>query len=147
MVFPTGGKKSLLFLLLAILKEREGGTTVVVVPFAALIQDVVRRARECGVDCIRWQSASTVGRNGPARRARLVVVSADLVEVGKFVQYLNHVRRLGVLKEIFIDESYTVIIDTNYRYRLLKLISLYRYNCTIIYLTTTLPRYVKRRLR
>lgn len=146
-VLPTGGGKSLPFMLPAILKEREGQTTVVVVPFAALIQDVVRRAREFGIDCIRWQSASSVGRDGPARRARLVVVSADLVEVGEFVQYLDHLRRLGVLKEIFVDESHTLVLDANYRYRLLDLIGLNRYDCAMIFLTATLPGFVERRLR
>jgi superfamily II DNA helicase RecQ len=146
-VLPTGGGKSLLFMLPAILKERDDGTTVVVVPFAALIQDVVRRARECGVDCIRWQSALTVGRDGPERRARLVVVSADLVEVGEFVQYLDHLRRLGVLKEIFVDESHTLVLDVNYRDRLLRLVGLHYYDCAIIFLTATLPGFVERRLR
>jgi hypothetical protein len=37
----------------AILKERESCIMVIVVPFAALIRDVVRRAREGGVDYIR----------------------------------------------------------------------------------------------
>jgi hypothetical protein len=47
-----------LFVLPAAMKEREGRTTVVVVPFAALIGNVVQRARVAGVDCIRWQPAS-----------------------------------------------------------------------------------------
>lgn len=146
-VLPTGGGKSPLFMLPTILPGREGGTTVVVVPFAALIRDVVRRARECKIDCIRWQSASTVGRDGPERQARLVVVSADLVEVGEFVQYLDHLRRLGVLKEIFVDECHTVVLDVGYRDRLLQLTGMNRYDCAMIFLTATLPGFVERRVR
>jgi len=146
-VLPTGGGKSLLFMLPAILEEKDRGTIVVVVPFAVLIRDVVRRARECRIDCIRWQSGMTVGRDGPERRASLVVVSADLVEVGEFVQYLDHLRRLGVLRGIFIDESHTVVLDVYYREGLLRLVGLHRYDCAMIFLTATLPGFVERRLR
>jgi superfamily II DNA helicase RecQ len=76
-----------------------------------------------------------------------VVVSADLVEADEFVQYLDHLRRLGVLKEVFVDESHTVVLDANYRYRLLELMGLQRYDCPMICLTATLPGFVERRLR
>jgi superfamily II DNA helicase RecQ len=39
-VLPTRGSKSLLFTVLAIIKK-EGGVTVVVVPYQALIKDLV----------------------------------------------------------------------------------------------------------
>ena len=76
-----------------------------------------------------------------------MVVSADLVEADEFVQYLDHLRRLGVLKEVFVDESHTVVLDANYRYRLLELMGLQRYDCPMICLTATLPGFVERRLR
>lgn len=75
----------------AILKERESETTVVVVPFAALVRDVVQRARELGVDCIHWQSVSRVKQDGPEWRAYLVVVSANLIEAKEFMQYLEYI--------------------------------------------------------
>lgn len=131
-VLPTGGGLSLLFMLPAVMRVREGHTTVVVVPFAALIGDVVQRARAAGVDCVRWQSASTVGRDGPERLARLVVVSADLTEVGEFTQYMDHVRRLGLLDYIFIDEGHTIVMDANYRQRLAELVGLQRHDCAMI---------------
>lgn len=49
-VLPTGGGKSLLFTLPACVEET--GVTVVVVPYRALIKDLVRRIRDAGVDCI-----------------------------------------------------------------------------------------------
>ena len=49
-VLPTGGGKSLLFTLPACIEE--SGVTVVVVPYRALIEDLVSRIRNCGIDCI-----------------------------------------------------------------------------------------------
>jgi superfamily II DNA helicase RecQ len=49
-VLPTGGGKSLLFTVPAFLEA--GGVTVVVVPYRALIEDLVQRIQGCGVDCI-----------------------------------------------------------------------------------------------
>jgi superfamily II DNA helicase RecQ len=49
-VLPTGGGKSLLFTLPACVEET--GVTVVVVPYRALIEDLVRRIQQCGVNCI-----------------------------------------------------------------------------------------------
>jgi hypothetical protein len=49
-VLPTGGGKSLLFTLPACIEEV--GVTVVVVPYWALIEDLVSQIRDCGVDCI-----------------------------------------------------------------------------------------------
>ena len=99
------------------------------------------------MDYIRWQSASTVSRDGPERLAQLVVVSADLTEVGKFTQYMDHVRRLGLLDYIFVNKGYTIVMDVNYRLRLAEVIGLQRYDYAIVILTAILPGYIKRRLR
>ena len=53
--------------------------------------------------------------------------------------YVESIRSRGQFKRIFIDEYYTVIIDVSYRERLRQLIGLYRFGCTMIILTTTLP--------
>jgi superfamily II DNA helicase RecQ len=50
-VLPTGGGKSLLFTLLACIEK---GVMIVVVPYRALIEDLVKRIHDCGVDCIEW---------------------------------------------------------------------------------------------
>ena len=49
-MLPTGGGKSLLFTLPACVEE--AGVTVVVMPYQALIKDLVRRIQQCGVKCI-----------------------------------------------------------------------------------------------
>jgi superfamily II DNA helicase RecQ len=50
MVLPTGRRKSLLFTVPAFLEA--SGVTVVVVPYRALIKDLVQRIQNCRVDCI-----------------------------------------------------------------------------------------------
>ncbi|EOA84448.1 uncharacterized protein SETTUDRAFT_57081, partial [Exserohilum turcica Et28A] len=69
-VLPTGGGKSLLFTLPACIEE--SGVTVVVVPYRALIEDLVVQVSSYGVDCIEWKH----GENNPAS---VVFVSADVV--------------------------------------------------------------------
>jgi superfamily II DNA helicase RecQ len=49
-VLPTGGGKSLLFMVPGYVEE--GGMTVVVVPYRALIADLVKRICGCGIECI-----------------------------------------------------------------------------------------------
>jgi superfamily II DNA helicase RecQ len=49
-VLPTGGGKSLLFMVPGCVEE--GGMTVVVVPYRALITDLVKRIRGSGIECI-----------------------------------------------------------------------------------------------
>jgi superfamily II DNA helicase RecQ len=49
-VLLTGGGKSLLFMVPGLIEE--GGITVVVVPYRALITDLVSRIRESGIECI-----------------------------------------------------------------------------------------------
>ncbi|EOA80665.1 uncharacterized protein SETTUDRAFT_51621, partial [Exserohilum turcica Et28A] len=90
-VLPTGGGKSLLFTLPACVEET--GVTVVVVPYRALIEDLVGRIQRCGVDCIEWK----YGENDPAS---VVVVSADVAGdiksggnfLGMLVRHATYVR-------------------------------------------------------
>ncbi|KAF2832757.1 hypothetical protein CC86DRAFT_267823, partial [Ophiobolus disseminans] len=59
-VLPTSGGKSLLFTLPACIEG--AGVTVVIVPYRALIEDLVGRIRDYGVDCIEWKH----GESNPA---------------------------------------------------------------------------------
>ncbi|KAF1922768.1 uncharacterized protein M421DRAFT_10224, partial [Didymella exigua CBS 183.55] len=67
-VLPTGGGKSLLFSVPACMDD--AGVTVVVVPYRALIEDLVDRMQKCGIDCMEW-------KHGESSPAAVVVVSAD----------------------------------------------------------------------
>ncbi|EXK25262.1 hypothetical protein FOMG_18058 [Fusarium oxysporum f. sp. melonis 26406] len=81
-VLPTGAGKSILFMLPAVMGDI--GISIVVVPFVALMDDLVTRATDMGVDCIRYRSSMNSGREGMPRAARLIVVSADIVSSAEF---------------------------------------------------------------
>jgi superfamily II DNA or RNA helicase len=136
-VLPTGAGKSILFMLPAVMAG--AGTSIVVVPYVALMDDLVARATAMGVDCIRFQTSLSAGRDGMARAARLVVVSADIVTCGEFSAYADGLLAAGLLQRIFVDECHTVIMDASYRARLGELRSLHRYGCGLVLLTATLP--------
>ncbi|KAH6661464.1 hypothetical protein F5X68DRAFT_218915, partial [Plectosphaerella plurivora] len=84
---------SVLFILLSVL--RKGGSSIVVVPFVALMDDLVTRAREMDVEYIWYRSSISYGRDGLPRAVRLVFTA-------------------GLLEWIFVDEYYTVITDVGY---------------------------------
>ncbi|OBS15767.1 hypothetical protein FPOA_09373 [Fusarium poae] len=81
-VLPTGGGKSILFMLPAFMEDERGTgggpVSIVVVPFVSLVQDLVSRARELGIDCMEWRNDIDQERDERQRDARLVVVSADV---------------------------------------------------------------------
>jgi superfamily II DNA helicase RecQ len=145
-VLPTGGGKSILFMLPA-LPSTNGGVSIVVVPFVALMEDLASRAREFGIDCLKWLPAAETGRDERQRIARLVVVSADQVESSEFRAYADGLRARGVFKRIFVDECHTIIMDAGYRGRLAGLKGLYRYECPVVLLTATLPVRLERWFR
>ncbi|KEF50778.1 uncharacterized protein A1O9_13170, partial [Exophiala aquamarina CBS 119918] len=136
-VLPTGAGKSVLFMLPPLVEA--WGTTVVIVPFAALMDDLVTRACKSGIDCIRWRPGRLQGRELPMRVARLVVASADTEEVGQFRDYIGSLRDRKLLRRIFVDEAHTVIMDVSYRKKLDQIKGIYRYGCPVIALTATLP--------
>ncbi|KAK4205819.1 hypothetical protein QBC37DRAFT_393824, partial [Rhypophila decipiens] len=87
-VLPTGAGKSILFMLPAVMQDT--GTSIMVVPFVALMDDLVARATDMGVDCIRYRSWMNSGREGMPRAARLMVVSADMVSSAEFSGRMSH---------------------------------------------------------
>ncbi|KAL3599869.1 hypothetical protein FPOAC2_04097 [Fusarium poae] len=136
-VLPTGAGKSILFMLPAVMENT--GTSIVVVPFVALMDDLVTRATDMGVDCIRYRSSMSSGREGMPRAARLIVVSADVVSSAEFCGYVDGLSCTGLLQRIFVDECHTVIMDIGYRAKLGELVGLRRFGCPLVLLTATLP--------
>lgn len=67
------------------------------------------------------------------------MVSIDVAAGVEFSVYTDGLLCADLLRRIFIDECYTVIIDIGYRTKLGELKSLYRYGYPIILLTATLP--------
>src|SRR3982750_2839826 len=66
-VMRTGGGKSLLFMLPA--SVGDAGTTVVVTPLLALKQDMQRRCRQLGINCVEWK-----GGQRPLQDASIILV-------------------------------------------------------------------------
>jgi superfamily II DNA helicase RecQ len=132
-VLPTGGGKSLLFTLPACIEE--SGVTVVVVPYRALIEDLVQRIRDCGVDCLEWK----YGENNPAS---VVVVSADVagsITGSNFLGYARMLRMKGLLRRVVIDECHLVFTARHWRENLLSMKNLRLLGCPMVLLTATLP--------
>jgi superfamily II DNA helicase RecQ len=144
-VLPTGAGKSFLFMLPALLDD--AGTNIVVVPFSALMDDLVDRARQAGIDCIRWKPGRLQGREQSVRAARMVVVSADVEEIEQFRNYVDSLRSRKLLNRIFFDEAHTAILDVLFRRELEDLKGLHRYGCPVIALTATMPSVMERWFR
>lgn len=79
-VLPTGRGKSVLFFSRAAVVEPQ--TVIVVVPFAALVDDIISRAIEAGLDCEEWRDESSGGE-----MRQLIVVSADRAVREEFLHY------------------------------------------------------------
>jgi superfamily II DNA helicase RecQ len=98
-VLPTGGGKSLLFTLPALVEG--AGVTVVIMPYRALIEDLVSRLHDYGVDCIEW----TRGESNPAS---VVIVCADKcgddTSNGNFLGYVQLLKGKGLLQRVVVDE-------------------------------------------
>jgi hypothetical protein len=133
-VLPTGGGKSLLFTLPACIEET--GVTVVVVPYRALIEDLVSRICNCGIDCMEWKH----GENNPAS---VVVVSADvagdITSNGNFLGYARLMKDKGLLQRVVLDECHLLFTARHWRANLLKVKNVRLLGCPIVLLTATLP--------
>ena len=127
---PTGGGKSLLFTAPACLDRI--GTTIVVVPFRALINDLVEKAKKTGIDSVEW-------RPGEVNPATIVFVSADLVDGTNLLGYAQQLFDSGRLRRIFIDECHLVFKENHWRAKLARLSCLRGVNCPMVLLTATLP--------
>jgi superfamily II DNA helicase RecQ len=132
-VLPTGGEKSLLFTVPAFLEA--GGVTVVVVPYRALIKNLVQRIQDCGVDCIEW-------KHGETNLAAVVVVSADVagdvISSGNFISYASMLSSKRLLRRVVVDECYLIFTSSDWRPKLAKLKSLRLLPCPIVLLIATL---------
>ncbi|KAF2624455.1 P-loop containing nucleoside triphosphate hydrolase protein [Macroventuria anomochaeta] len=132
-VLPTGGGKSLLFMVPACLVD--AGVTVVVVPYQALIEDLVSRVQRCGIDCIEW-------RHGKTNPASVVVVSADVAgdtdSNGNFLGYARMLDSKGLLRWVVVDECHLTFTSSHWRPKLAALKNLRSLPCPIVLLMATL---------
>jgi superfamily II DNA helicase RecQ len=133
-VLPTGGGKSLLFTVPAVVEQSR--VTIVVVPYRALIENLVARIRESGIECIEW-------KHGENNLASVVVVSADLAgditSNGNFVAYAGLLLQKGLLRRVVVDECHLIFTSSDWRPKLALLKNLRLLGCPVVLLTATLP--------
>jgi hypothetical protein len=130
-VLPTSSGKSALFFSVAAMAEQQ--TVIVVVPFAALVDDMVDRGQKAGLTCEEW-----LGPHSCGEMQQLVVVSADRAVTGEFRHYAKGLELHGQLAHMFFDESHVAFTDTSYRERLRELWTLRYMDCPFTCLTATL---------
>lgn len=130
-VLPTSSGKSALFFSVAAMAEQQ--TVIVVVPFAALVDDMVDRGQKAGLTCEEWLGPQSCGEI-----QQLVIVSADRAVTGEFGHYAKGLELHGQLAHMFFDEVHVAFTDTSYRERLRELWRLRYMDCPFTCLTATL---------
>ena len=109
-------------------------TVIVVVPFAALVDDIIVRGRAARLQCEEWKDEESSSPGLP----QLIVVSADRAVQGEFLHYAQGLALRGQLAHVFFDECHVAFTDTSYRQRLRELWTLRYLDCPFTGLTATL---------
>ena len=130
-VLPTSSGKSALFFSVAAMTEQQ--TVIVVVPFAALVDDIIERGQAAGLHCEEW-----IDEKSGHELQQLIVVSADRAVQGEFLHYAKGLELEGQLAHMFFDECHVAFTDTSYRERLRELWTLRYLDCPFTGLTATL---------
>ena len=73
------------------------GISIVVMPFIALMDNLVTRATDMGVNYIRYRPLMNSGQEGMPRAARLIVISANIVLSAEFCRYIDGLSCTGLL--------------------------------------------------
>jgi hypothetical protein len=136
-VLATGAGKSLLFQLPCSLPGAR--STVVVVPLVGLRLDVEDHCRRMGIDCDVWQPGSRT-------QAPLVFVGVEHAGEGSFFQYLYDLHQARQLDRIVFEEAHLVLTAESYRRAMSRLVALRAIPVPCIYLTATLPLYLRDQL-
>ncbi|OBT44377.1 hypothetical protein VE00_07063 [Pseudogymnoascus sp. WSF 3629] len=93
-VLPTSSGKSALFFSVAAMTRQQ--TVVVVVPFAALVDDIVSHGEAAGLNCEEW-----INEQSGHELQQLIVVSADRAVEGGFRHYAKGLELEGQLAHVF----------------------------------------------
>jgi hypothetical protein len=141
-VLPTSSGKSVLFFSVAAMVVQQ--TVVVVVPFHALVDDLIGRGCSHGLSTEEW-----TGPDSCHEDRQLVIVSADRA-VDARLGFLHWARGLGLngqLAHMFFDEGHVAFTDRSYRVRLRELWKLRYLDCPFTVLTATLMIQLEGKLR
>jgi hypothetical protein len=85
----------------------------VVVPFIALVNDIIKRRQAARLDYKEW-----IGKKSGHELQQLIVVSANRAVMGEFLHYAKGLELEGQLAYVFFDEVYVTFIDISYQERL-----------------------------
>ncbi|EPS37769.1 hypothetical protein H072_8519 [Dactylellina haptotyla CBS 200.50] len=132
-VLPTGGGKSLLFQLPSLLNGARH--TVVVIPFRALLDDMMQKCKDAGVPSSHWCLETANELMNP-----LIFVGLEQVSGPEFHAFLNKLYTTDNLDRIVMDEAHLCLTDdVDFRPSLLDLNLLRRHPVQMVCLTATLP--------
>ena len=152
-VLPTAGGKTLLFTAVPAAERRHLAgpppVTIVVLPYRALIGDMLARIRTAGLSCAEWRPDGHLQEDNYRLGAEIVLVSADVVgtKSGLFLTYAALLERQGVLRRVVLDECHVVVTSDHWRTSLRLVSDLRLLSCQLVLLTATLPPYYEPRLR
>jgi superfamily II DNA helicase RecQ len=141
-VLPTSSGKSVLFFSVAAMLVQQ--TVVVVVPFHALVDDLIGRGCSHGLSTEEW-----TGPDSCHEARQLVIVSADRAVDPRlgFLHWAQGLESHGQLAHMFFDEGHVAFTDRSYRARLRELWRLRYLDCPFTVLTATLIIQLEGKLR
>jgi superfamily II DNA helicase RecQ len=108
------------------------GVTIVVVPYRALLDNLLKTVKDARIDCIEY-------RPGEQNPAALVFVSIDFAGGSQFLSYVQLLSVKGVLRRVFVDESYLTFTASDWRPKLIEVRAVRGLRVPTILLTATLP--------
>ena len=107
-MLPTSSSKSVLFFSVAAITVQR--TVIVVVPFAALVDNIVEQAQNSRLQCEEW-----LDKRSRHELQQLVVVSANQAVNKGFLHYAKGLELQGQLAAGFFDKCHIAFTDTSYQ--------------------------------
>jgi len=140
-ILPTGGGKSLLFFLPT--QMEPGMTTVVIVPLIAVTNDLRDRCVKAGISCANWDPHSRY-----RERCDLLFVAVEHAVQPAFLNHLQIMHGMGILKRIVMDEAHVSLTHRDFRPDMEKLVIVMRtVPVQVVLLTATMPPSMQEDLR
>ena len=130
-MLPTSSSKLALFFSVAAIAIQQ--TVIVVVPFAALVNNIIVQGQAAGLQSKEWRD----DKSGYELQ-QFIVVSVDQAVQGEFLHYAKAWELSKQLAQVFFNKCYVAFTDTSYQERLQALWRLRYLDCPFTGLTATL---------
>lgn len=95
LILPTASGKSMVYFIPCILTEKK--IIILILPLVALVEDVLVRCKEIGIQAAIWEDRFIVG-------SKLIVLSAEHVVTAGYTEFINECHHKGQLHCVVIDE-------------------------------------------